>query len=133
MDKLSTLEAEVSSLKKFWSSLKLQIEKDMKLMSASGGGAASVLQLDFPVRTVTSNYTINRHDYYIGVNHTEVIGITLSNPFPGRKIVIKDETGYAQLVPINIIGVVDNDAEGAQLRINNGALTLIYNNGWRVI
>jgi hypothetical protein len=49
-------------------------------------------------------------------------------------VVIKDESGHAQLTPIAIVGNIDNDPNGAEIRINNGAVQLVYhNNGWRII
>ena len=134
MTEIEQLKQKIAQMEQFWSTLRLKLEKDIKSVSSSGGGAGRVVELDFPVRTVTGNYVINRHDYYIGVNHTEVTNITLPvTSFPGRQLVVKDESGMAQLVPINIIGTIDNDSDGVELRINNGSITLIYNNGWRII
>lgn len=136
MATLESLQQQINSMNQFWSTLKTQIERDMKTtMTSSGGGAGSIVQLDLPVRTVTSNTSVGRYDYYIGVNSTNQVSIIFPNNgvYPGRTIVIKDEGGNAQLVPIKLIGTIDNDPEGAELRINNGSLTLIYNKGWRVI
>lgn len=84
---------------------------------------------------VTSNtYTIVDSDYYIGVNYNGVCNVTLpTDPASGRTVVIKDESGNAQLNPINILGTIDNDAGGATIKINNGAVQLLYRNGWRII
>lgn len=103
-----------------------------------GGGAAEIYNLDMPTKTVTSDYTIGRKDYYIGVNHNVKTYITLpttgSNVKNGRIVVIKDESGHAQLTPIKIVGMIDNDPNGAEIRINNGAVQLLYSNGqWRII
>ena len=102
-----------------------------------GGGAGEIYNLDMPSRTVTGDYTIDRKDYYIGVNCDVKSYITLPtsgrNLKNGRVIVIKDESGHAQLTPIKIIGTIDNDPNGAEIRINNGALQLIYRDGWRII
>lgn len=134
MTEIEQLKQKIAQMEQFWSTLRLKLEKDIKSVSSSGGGAGRVIELDFPVKTVTTNYTINRHDYYVGVNHTTEVQINLPvTSFPGRQIVIKDESGNAQLIPINIIGTIDNDADGIELRINNGSITLIYNNGWRII
>ena len=103
-----------------------------------GGGAAQIYNLDIPVRAVTGNYTVGRKDYYIGVSSSVKTYITLptmgSNLKDGRVIVIKDESGRAQLTPIAIVGTIDNDPNGAEIRVNNGALQLVWrNNGWRII
>ena len=123
-------------MNQFWSTLKNQIERDMKTaMTSSGGGSGSIVGIDMPVRTVTTSTTISRYDYYLGINSNNQVTISLPTTgiYPGRTIIIKDESGNAQLVPIKISGTIDNDPEGAELRINNGSLTLIYNKGWRVI
>lgn len=103
-----------------------------------GGGAAEIYNLEMPSRVVSTDYVINRKDYYIGVNGDTKIEITLPvegrNLKNGRVVIIKDESGHAQLTPIKIIGTIDNDPSGAEIRINNGALQLIYrNNSWRVV
>ena len=136
MATLESLQQQINSMNQFWSNLKNQIERDMKTaMNSSGGGAGSIVSIDMPVRTITASTTISRYDYYIGVNSNNQVTINLptSGVYPGRTIIIKDEAGNAQNVPIKISGTVDNDPEGAELRINNGSLTLIYNKGWRVI
>lgn len=107
-------------------------------VTGPGSGAGDVYSLDFPTKQVTGDYQIGRKDYYIGVNCDVKSYITLpttgKNLKDGRLIVIKDESGHAQLTPIKIIGTIDNDVNGAEIRINNGALQLIYRNGsWRVI
>lgn len=103
-----------------------------------GGGAGEIYNLDMPTRVVSTDYTVDRKDYYIGVDANVKINITL--PLPGknlkngRTIVIKDESGHAQLTPIKIIGTIDNDPNGAELRINNGAIQFIWRSGsWRII
>lgn len=103
-----------------------------------GGGAAQIYNLDIPAKSVTADYTIGRKDYYIGVSSSVKTYITLpavgSNVKEGRVVVIKDESGHAQLTPIAIVGNIDNDPNGAEIRINNGAVQLVYHNGgWRII
>ncbi len=102
-----------------------------------GGGAAEIYNLDIPTRQVTGDYTINRKDYYVGVNCDVKSYITLPtsgrNLKNGRVVVVKDESGHAQLTPIKIVGTIDNDPNGAEIRINNGAIQLIYRDGWRII
>lgn len=81
-----------------------------------------------------STYVVQDSDYYIGVNNPSYTTIILpSTPDSGRMIIIKDESGNAQLYPIKIDGNVDNDPGGAEIRINNGGVQLIYRNGWRIV
>lgn len=103
--------------------------------SYSGGGADSMTNIDRPIRNVVANYTLTTRDWYIGVGQrNEIITITLPTAIKnGREYVIKDEAGIAQLVPIRIVGTIDTDSEGIELRINYGSVTLLYNNGWRII
>lgn len=84
---------------------------------------------------VTSNtYVVQDQDYYIGVNVPEYTTIILpSVPSSGRMLIIKDESGFAQLNPIKLDGNIDNDPDGAEIRINNGGVQLIYRNGWRIV
>lgn len=100
-----------------------------------GGGAGVVINLDHPVKLVTSNYTINRRDYYVGVNSPTTVTLTLPDSigFPGRKIIIKDESGNCASNPIVVNGTVDNDPGGFILQQNNGGIQLIYREGWRII
>lgn len=99
-----------------------------------GGGASDSITLDNPCTVVTGDYTVTRRDYYVGVNCTTRANITLSQEYEGRTFIIKDESGHAQHTPIKIIGTIDNDPNGAFIKINNGALQLIYRGGsWRII
>jgi len=100
-----------------------------------GGGAGDVINLDFPVKLVTNDYTITRKDYYVGVNAASTVTITLPDSigFPGRKIVIKDESGNCSSNPIVVSGNVDNDAGGFILQMDNGGIQMIYREGWRII
>lgn len=86
---------------------------------------------------VTSNYyEVQEDDYYIGVNNaaapvTIVLPETTNS---GRTIIIKDEDGDAEIHPITVQGLVDNDPEGFIIQINNGAVQLIYRAGcWRIV
>lgn len=82
----------------------------------------------------TPTYTVNDQDYYLGVNYAGPVTITLPlTPSSGRMIIIKDESGNAETNPITVHGNVDNDAGGFIIQINNGAIQLIYRNGWRIV
>jgi len=82
----------------------------------------------------TGSYTISTQDYYVGVNTST--SVTISMPVSttsGRTIIIKDESGRCSINNITIAGTIDNDTSGAILAIDNGALHLIYRQGWRII
>lgn len=100
-----------------------------------GGGAGDVINLDHPVKLVTSNYTFTRRDYYLGVNATSSVTITLpeSVGFPGRMVIIKDESGNCSNNPITVDCTVDNDTGGFILAQDNGGIQMIYREGWRIV
>jgi hypothetical protein len=101
-----------------------------------GGGAGDIINLDAPVTLVTtSSYTISRRDYYVGVNVSTGTTVVLpgTNTKAGRSLIIKDESGRCSVNPITISGTIDNDTSGAILAIDNGALHLIYRQGWRIV
>jgi len=97
-------------------------------------GPASSLVVHNTTLVTSNTYVVANSDYYIGVNNASYTTITLpSTPDSGRMVIIKDESGNAQLYPIKIDGNVDNDPGGAEIRINNGGVQLIYRNGWRIV
>lgn len=104
-------------------------------ITGPGGGAGDVINLDHPVLLVTDDYTLTRKDYYVGVNASKAVNITIptSIAFPGRRIIIKDESGRCSKYPIIVHGNVDNDPGGFILRIDNGAIQMIYRQGWRIV
>lgn len=82
----------------------------------------------------TPTYTVNDEDYYVGVNYSGPVTITLPlTPNSGRMLIIKDESSNAEINPITVHGTVDNDISGFIIQINNGAIQLIYRNGWRIV
>jgi hypothetical protein len=82
----------------------------------------------------TPTYTVDDNDYYIGVNYAGPVTITLpSSANSGRMLIIKDEDGDAEINPITVLGTVDNDTGGFIIQINNGAIQMIYRNGWRIV
>ncbi len=82
----------------------------------------------------TPTYTVDDNDYYIGVNYAGPVTITLpATANSGRMLIIKDEDGDAEINPITVLGTVDNDAGGFIIQINNGAIQMIYRNGWRIV
>jgi hypothetical protein len=82
----------------------------------------------------TPTYTVDSDDYYIGVNYAGPVTITLpASANSGRMLIIKDEDGDAETNPITVLGTVDNDVGGFIIQINNGAIQMIYRNGWRIV
>ena len=82
----------------------------------------------------TPTYTVDANDYYIGVNYAGPVTITLpTSANSGRMLIIKDEDGDAETNPITVLGTVDNDAGGFIIQLNNGAIQMIYRNGWRIV
>jgi hypothetical protein len=115
-----------------------QLEAWISRIAATGpgGGAGDVINLDYPVKTITtSSYTILRKDHYIGVNvgTSTTIVLPTTGTKQGRNLIIKDESGHCSINPITLTGTIDNDTSGAILAIDNGGLHLIYNTGWRII
>jgi hypothetical protein len=85
-------------------------------------------------QVTTPTYTVDENDYYIGVNYAGPVTITLpTSTNSGRMLIIKDEDGDAETNPITVLGTVDNDTGGFIIQINNGAIQLIYRNGWRIV
>lgn len=82
----------------------------------------------------TPIYTVTDSDYYMGVNRAGPVTITLPiSPSSGRMLIIKDESGNCSTNPITVAGTVDNDTGGFILQIDNGAIQLLYRNGWRIV
>ena len=105
-----------------------------RISQMGGGGAGSIEELDFRTILVTTNYTANNKDYYIGVNCPTTCTITLpNNKKNGRHLIVKDESGLCSINNITVIGnSIDNDTT-AVMGINNMALHFVYRNGWRII
>jgi len=104
-------------------------------LTGPGGGAGDVINLDHPVKVVSSDYTFTRRDYYVGVNSTSTVTLTIPDAigYPGRVIVVKDESGNCSNNPITVNGTVDNDPGGFILQMDNGGIQMIYREGWRII
>ena len=78
-------------------------------------------------------YELDANDYYLGVTYNGPTIELPSSDNSGRVIVIKDETGNCSNNPIVVTGTVDNDPGGFVLQIDNGAIQLLFRNGWRII
>ena len=83
--------------------------------------------------SVTNNsYSTSNYTRYIGVNYLGTVAIALHTGYTGQQITVKDESGACSSNVITLVGTIDHESN-AILGINNGSLTLIYNNGWRII
>jgi hypothetical protein len=105
-------------------------------MAGPGGGAGDSVSLtNYTTLVADSTYAVKRKDHYIGVNYAGAVTITMPtfDVVQGRIIIIKDESGHASTNPITVQGTIDNDAGGFILQMNNGAIQMIYRNGWRII
>ena len=98
------------------------------LIGQGGGGQGYNTRL-----VTTSSYTVVPSDYYVGVNYAGVCTITLPVATNGDKVIIKDESGACSANHIVLSGNVDNDPGGAILAMDNGAIHMIYRDGWRII
>ena len=84
------------------------------------------------------NYQALITDYYVGVNHTSNILITLPpSPDEGKVIIIKDQSGNSSNFAITITGhsgaLVDGTSD-IEINSNHGSKKLIYNDGtWYTI
>lgn len=100
-----------------------------------GGGAGSEAKLDKETKLVnTPTYDITTKDFYVGVNYTGSVSISLPTIVKnGTMYIIKDESGNCSNNPITVSGNVDNDPGGFILQQDNGGIQMIYRNGWRII
>jgi hypothetical protein len=79
-------------------------------------------------------YVVQDEDYYIGVNYAGPVTILVPETSDsGRTIMIKDESGNCSSNNITVDGTIDNDPGGFILAIDNGAIQLLFRNGWRII
>jgi hypothetical protein len=79
-------------------------------------------------------YVVQDEDYYLGVNYAGPVTIIVPETSDsGRTIVIKDESGNCSTNNITVDGTIDNDPGGFILAIDNGAIQLLFRNGWRII
>ena len=100
-----------------------------------GGGAGSEARLDRETKLVdTPTYNITTKDFYVGVNYTGPVTISLPTIVKnGTMYIVKDESGNCANNPITVTGNVDNDPGGFILMQNNGGIQMIYRNGWRIV
>jgi len=86
----------------------------------------------------SSGYSVTDTDYYIGVNYSGVVTVVMPPaPATGRVIIVKDESGNAgsgvnRNIRISGSAQIDGEDE-AIISYDDGSLTLIYRDGWRII
>ena len=88
----------------------------------------------------SSSYTITENDYYIGVNYTGAVTITLpTGVIQGTTYIVKDELGEASKGTNRYITILPSGSDlidsrdRAILAYDYGSLTFVYRNGWRVV
>ena len=79
-------------------------------------------------------------DYYIGVSYAGPSTVVLPyNIINGKELVVKDESGHAgdgvhrQITIQGSSGQMIDNQSSAIINMNNGALQMIFRNGWRII
>lgn len=80
-----------------------------------------------PVKLISSNYSVQNTDFYIGCNG---VGITVTLPIgssvnPGQSFVIKDESGNARVNTIQVTG--SNTIDGSSsVTLNQNYISLTF-------
>ena len=111
-----------------------------KRITLSGISASlSALPVNYSTTLVNSStYNVTDTDYYIGVNYSGVATVVMPPATtPGRVIIVKDESGNAgsgvnRNIRISGSSQIDGEDE-AIISYDDGSLTFIYRDGWRVI
>jgi hypothetical protein len=87
-----------------------------------------------PTRLINSSSgSTSVTDRYVGVNYAGTVAVALHTPTSnGQQITIKDESGNCSNHPITVTGAVDNSGYFT-LSIDNGSVSLVYRDGWRII
>lgn len=87
-----------------------------------------------------ATYYASPNDYYIGVSYAGPVNVILpGNIVNGKELVVKDESGHAgdgvhrQITIQGSTGHYIDNQSSAILNLNNGAIQMIYRNGWRII
>lgn len=142
-DPLTPLNQNFVTLEELQNHYKLFLNRiQQQLSTLGGGGETNLAWMDVPTTIVTSNsYSIKPSDYYIGVNYSGAVSLTLPlNMKEGKMFVVKDELGEASRGTNRYITVLPsgNDTIDGQDRVilayDYGSLTFVYrNNIWRVI
>ena len=138
VDPLTPIDQKISDLNKNYNLLISRIQQ--QLSTLGGGGEVNLAYMDIPTVTVeSSSYAVKSQDYYIGVNYNGLTTITLPpQTNNGKTYVVKDESGDASNEGrfITITGSNNQLIDGESsviIGFDYGAITFIYQNGWRVI
>lgn len=127
--------SEIQQLKR----LVYEIARDVK--AQGGGGEVNLAYMDVPITSVTSSsYNITLNDYYVGVNYSGAVTLTLPKADrEGKIFVIKDELGEASKGTNRYITIIPSDSDlidgkdKAILAYDYGSLSFIWkNNSWRI-
>jgi Collagen triple helix repeat (20 copies) len=110
-------------------------------VTQNGGGITVTLDRIYSTSGVTgATYYASENDYYIGVSYAGPATVVLPyNNIDGKTYVVKDESGHAgdgvhrQITIQGSCGAMIDNQSSAILNINNGAVQMIYRNGWRII
>lgn len=110
-------------------------------VTQNGGGIAVTLSGIYNTSVVTgATYYASENDYYIGVSYAGPVTVVLPyNNIDGKTYVVKDESGHAgdgvhrQITIQGSSGAMIDNQSSAILNLNNGAVQMIYRNGWRII
>ena len=87
--------------------------------------------------TVTSaSYGIAYSDWFVGVNHSGLVTLTLPTGIPSFELYIKDQSGLASTNVITINASGGNTIDGVStiyINTNHGHYHLIYQNEWSIV
>lgn len=141
-DPLTPLNQDFITVKEFNQHYKLFLSRiQQQLSTLGGGGETNLAFMEMPIHYVTSNsYTVTPRDYYIGVNYSGAVTITLPTPRKNGKIyIIKDELGEASRGSNRYITILPSGTDTidgqnrAILAYDFGSLTFIYRDDWRIV
>lgn len=141
-DTLTPLDQNFLTVKEFNQHYKLFLNRiQQQLSTLGGGGETNLAFMEMPIRYVTTNsYTVTPRDYYIGVNYSGAVTITLPTPRKDGKVyIVKDELGEASKGTNRYITILPSGSDlidgedRAIIAFDFGSLTFVYRNGWRVV
>jgi hypothetical protein len=142
-DPLTPLNQNFATLEDLQKHYKIFIDRvQQQLSTLGGGGETNLTFMDVPITSVTSaSYSIKPQDYYIGVNYSGAVTITLPKAErEGKIFIVKDELGEASRGSNRYITVLPSGSDlidgrdRAILAFDYGSLTFIWKgNSWRVV
>lgn len=141
-DTLTPLDQNFLTVKEFNQHYKLFLNRiQQQLSTLGGGGETNLAFMEMPIRYVTTNsYIVTPRDYYIGVNYSGAVTITLPTPRKDGKVyIVKDELGEASKGTNRYITILPSGSDlidgedRAIIAFDFGSLTFVYRNGWRVV